>query len=198
MSKLNIPQEFLELTEVPIFKEYTFWELLQDRKILINEEITDDLIEKTIMQIIMFNEKDKDIPPEKRKPIEIYLNTSGGNVDVGLVLCNVIQNSKTPVHITVIARAYSMGGLILLAGHKRRAYEFSSILIHDGSTAIGGSTKKVKDTMKFYDTMEEKIKNYILKNSKISEELYLEKYGVEWFIWANEALELGIIDEIIR
>jgi len=179
------------------FDEKVFLDHLKEREIILNNVVDDMIIETCIMQILRINKEDEIIIPEKRKPIKIYINTNGGDIDVGLVLCNVIQQSSTPVHTIALGKAYSMGGLVLIAGHKRFAYEFTSILIHDGSLGIGGSTKKVKETMNFYNEMENRIKKFILDNTKYTEELYDEKYGSEFFMYAQQAKELGIIDIII-
>ncbi len=149
------------------------------------------------MQILKFNEEDNGKEISARKPIKLYINSDGGVVTTGMVLCDIIANSKTPVYGIVLSRAYSMAGLILLPCHKRFAYQFSTILLHDGSLGLVSSSKKAKETMKFYDDLEERTKNFILKHTRITEEKYKEKYGEEWFVFADEAKELGIIDEII-
>ena len=118
-------------------------------------------------------------------------------VDIGSVLTNVIEQSKTPIHIIALGNAASMSAIILMAGHKRMAYPFSNILLHDGSMFVGGSTSKVKDTMKYQDEKEDQIKDFILSHTKITEEKYKEKYQSEWWLTASQALEYGIIDEII-
>lgn len=193
----NSVKEFMQIEQYPAFVDYTFWELLKKRKILINEEINGDIVEKVIIQIFKWNEEDEHVPIDKRKPITIYLNTLGGEVDIGLVLCNVIEQSKTPIHIIALAYACSMGSLILMAGHKRFAYPFSNVLIHAGSMLIGGTTTQVKDHMKFHDEKESFIKSYILDKTNITEERYNQMYRNEWWITSPDALKLGVIDEII-
>lgn len=196
MKEKLFDEEFLTLSELPAFEEYTFWENLKDRKIIINQSIDDSIIERAVMQILKFNEEDEGKDVAARKPIKLYINSDGGVVTTGMILCNVIENSKTPVY-GIALRAYSMAGLILLPCHKRMAYPFATILLHDGSLGLVSSSKKAKETMKFYDDLEERTKKFILKYTNITEEKYKEKYGEEWFLFANEARELGIIDEII-
>ena len=186
-----------ELLDLPQFEEYTFWEQAKKRNLIINSIIDDSLVERVIMQIIKINGEDKDLPRNKRKPINIFINTCGGAVDVGMALCSTIKTSITPVNGIVLGKAYSMGGLILLACHKRMAYEFSTILLHDGSLEMTSSSKKAKDTMAFYDKLEVKIRNFVINNSKITEEKYDEMYGNEWYMFSDEAKGHGIIDEII-
>lgn len=192
-------EEFLEMLDTPPLREYVYWQNLKNRKIILNEDVSDQLVEKIIMQIERFNEMDKFMPVEDRVPIKLFINSNGGDVGLGLVICDVIKNSKTPIIGIVLGYSYSMGTLILMACHERLGYEHSSYLIHDGSFGISGSAKKARDTIKFYDSMGDKIKNYILKHTKIDEKVFDEKFnsGTEWYMWSDEALELGVIDRII-
>jgi ATP-dependent Clp protease protease subunit len=198
MSDNLLNNDIVEILEnYSSFSEYVFIENLKKRKIIINEEIDDTLVENVIMQIYKFNEEDENIPVEKRKPIKIYLNSCGGYIDIGLCLCNVIKQSKTPVYIYALGRALSMAALILMAGHKRYAYPFTSILIHDGSTMAADSMSKFLDAADYYKNITEIIKQYILENTKITPEFLDKNYRKEMYLTAQEALELGIIDEIL-
>ncbi len=191
-------EEYLTMMEMPQFEEYTYWEFLKKRKIILNAEINDNIVERVILQIIKFNDEDKDIPREKRKPVEIYIHSNGGDVITGMALCSIIKNSITPVYTIVVGIAASMGGLILMSGQKRFALSpFSTILIHDGYCQVVSSGKKAKQTMDFYSQLDKKTKQFILENTKITEEIYEEKASDEWYFMAKEAIELGLIDEII-
>lgn len=190
-------QEYLESMDVPPFYEYTYYQFLQDRQIILNEQITPFIVERVIMQILKFNEEDKNTSIEQRKPITIYIHSGGGDVMSGLVLLDIIQQSKTPVYTVALGLAGSMAGLILMAGHVRLAYKKSIILIHDGSLSLSSSNKKAKQIMEFYDEMDSKIRDFVINRTKICPELYDEKHGEEWFMFADKALELGVIDQII-
>lgn len=179
------------------FSELEFINHLQERIIVLNDEINDELIEKVILQILKWNRQDKDIPVDEREKIEILLNTPGGAVDVGMVLCNVIQKSETPIIITGLAIVASMGSYILMSGHKRRAYEYTNILIHDGSMFLGGTANKVKDHIKYQEEKDQQLNNLVVSRTKITEDKLDEMSDREWWMTAKTALELGIIDEII-
>lgn len=182
------------------FEEYTFFKALEDRQIIMNCEVDDFLLERVAYQIIKWNKEDAGTDPSNRKEIEIILNSPGGDVYLGMAICAVIEKSETPIAITVIGNAASMGALILVAGAKhgrRRAYEFSNVLFHDGSTVLFGSSNKVKDHVKFQADKDQQIKDFIIRNSKITEEKYEEMKDREWWMVASEALKYGVIDEII-
>jgi ATP-dependent protease ClpP protease subunit len=90
-----------------------------------------------------------------------------------------------------------MGALILISGHRRTIYKNATALLHDGNLQLANSSKKAKQTMAFYDALELRLKNFIVENTKITPELYDSKNDEEWYIFGDEALELGIVDEVI-
>lgn len=188
---------FAQLQKTPPLQEYIAWRDWQDRIMTINEPIADHVVDQYILPILRWNKQDEGVDQELRKPITIYLNTPGGDVIIGLILAEVIVKSVTPVHVVAIGDAASMGSIILMSGHKRFAYEFSNVLIHDGSIGISGSRNKVKDGMKFYEQKDQQLKNFILEHTEISEEKLGEMERSEWWLTASEALQYGIIDSII-
>lgn len=80
----------------------------KNRRIVVNKDIDDDLLESVCLYIFKFNTEDKDIPVEKRKPIWIILNSVGGSVTFGMGLLDCIRYSITPVNCLVINMAASM------------------------------------------------------------------------------------------
>lgn len=196
MRKKNDGENILDLG-LNKFYDNTFDELLKERKILINCGIDEGCIELISAQIMKFNKQDKDIPVEKRKPIYLLINSLGGEVFSGLNCCSLIKSSKTPVIGVVLAYAYSMGAVIFSACHKKLMFENSSILIHDGSTSLSGSANKVKDLQKFYNLIDNKIKDIIVSNSKISSEEYDANIDRELYMMAEECKEKGLCDSII-
>lgn len=170
--------------------------LLRHRTIIFNSEVGNDIVETVIIPLMNF-EKD-----DNTEPVTLILNTPGGSIDDGLVLLNVIDNYKKPLNIIVMGYACSMGSIILCAGSKnpnvkRYCHKFSYGLIHAGSVFLGGNTSTVKDTVKFNERVEKTIKNYILENTKITEDEYHESERKEWYLTANDMLEKGMVDEIL-
>jgi ATP-dependent protease ClpP protease subunit len=90
-----------------------------------------------------------------------------------------------------------MGCSIFLACHKRYCYPRSMFLIHDGFVGNEASTSKFKDFLKFLTMQEKQLKNLILSTTKITKAQLDKKFATEWYIDAEEALKLGIVDEIL-
>lgn len=196
--QIEIDADFLEMKKTPSYAEFIHWKQIQERKLVINDGIDEFIVEEYIMPILRWNEEDEGKEITGREPITIYLNTPGGEVFNGLVLAEIIKKSKTPVHIVALAFAASMGSVILASGHNRKAYKYSNVLIHDGDVGAKGSSNKVKDTMKFLDKKHDQLKDFYIANTKITEEKFDSMADREWWMTAEEALELGIIDEIIQ
>lgn len=75
-----------------IIKKY-----LHDRRIIINSEINDDLLEEVCMMILKWNSEDKNLPVNSRKKIFVYINSDGGDCILGNQILSTIEYSKTPV-----------------------------------------------------------------------------------------------------
>ena len=192
--------EFLGFAETtssldPVMYQY-FKNLLQKRTIILNSEIDENILENVVLPLKDFEEDDSN------KPITLILNTPGGSVADGLMLCNIIDNYKKPLEIIVPSYACSMGTIILCAGNKnpnvtKKCYPFTFGLFHSGQTFVGGETTSVKDTIDFNENVDNRIRQYIVENTKISEDLYEKHHRKQWYITAEEMLAYGLVDEII-
>lgn len=198
----------------------SFSELLNNYKCSVKLETSEDLLENSFfmkryillkeidsevgngieMMIRYWNmiDDDAEIPVEKRKPIKIYIDSDGGDLCATFTVIDAIKMSKTPVITVNIGAAYSGGFFIFISGHHRIAYENSTFLYHEGSTINGGDAGKFQNFADFYKKQMSKLKDITLKNSVITPEVYEEKRRDDWWIEANEAIELGFADEIAK
>ena len=185
------------LTDTGLIDSWFYLQDLRQRKLRLNGEIDQFMVSDLVRHILQFNQEDKGIPQENRTPIILYVSSNGGEVDAGFELIDVIRASKTPVYTVNLGFQYSMGFLIGLAGHKRFATTNAKVLMHDGSQFVYNSGTKVQDQMEFQRKVEERVKNYIISRSNLTEEEYNSKLRVEWYLFADEAKEKGFIDYII-
>ena len=171
---------------------------LKQRIIILNDSIDDSILENVILYIITWNKEDKYTPKEQRKPIWIYIQSPGGGVMSGFSLIDAIIASETPVYTLCFSECASMGFHIFISGHKRYAFKNSVLLIHDGEIAINNSSSKAKDTMKFFETLDTRIKNHVLSHTTFTSEFYDDIYNKEYYMYANdEGKKLGCVDYII-
>jgi ATP-dependent Clp protease protease subunit len=202
MKKIDFDKEYLEMVaELPDnLGEYQDWLALKDRVIYFNQEVDSYIVNKIVYWIRKWNEEDDTLGlvGDDRKPIRILLTSNGGDVVAGFAAIDAIKRSKTEVITEGIGVCASMGALLLISGHYRKAYPNTVILIHDGSMALSSTSKKAKNTMNFYDRLDERIKKFVVDNTGISKELYEEKEDDEWYMFADEeGIELGIVNELI-
>lgn len=187
----------LKPTGLPDIIMYQYYKNLEKRTIIINEQISVNIVESVMLPLL---EMDNDGTGE---PINIILNTVGGSLFDGATLCNIIDYLKTPTTITVFTYAYSMGSILLMSGYnnpnvKKRCYKHSTALLHAGSSYLEGDSMSVKDQFNFYQKFEDVIKDYTLSHSKITPEEYEKMERYEWYMTSDTMLEKGLVDEIIE
>lgn len=193
----DILDELLKSPESPLPSTYQYWKGIKEkRRIILNGQVDENIIESVFIPLMDW---DNDGSGE---PIEIILCTPGGSILDGMPLCDLIDNLKTPTTIRVISYAYSMGSYLLMAGFnnpnvRKVAYPFSTALIHGGSLNLEGALDSVKDTMKFQNKLDTKIKEYVLTHSNITEKEYKKLDRTEAWLTAEDMLKYGLIDEII-
>lgn len=175
---------------VHYYKDY------DNRNISIDFEIDDSLFEVT-KQIMEYNRKDKDIPIEKRKPINVYIMSYGGDLYQAYALISTMLTSKTPINTINMGVAMSAGLLILLAGHKRYAMKYSTAMIHQGSGGAQGTFSEMEEQQKNYRKLIDSMRDYILERTKIDTKLFNKNKSKDWFLTDKEQVELGIVDEIV-
>lgn len=174
-------------------------ENLNRRILIFNEEVTDAVVENYILHILKWNREDKEkgIPVDKRTKIWIILNSPGGDKLAGMMVLDVIQNSITPINCLIVSLAASMASYIPMVCKEVFAFSHSVVCMHDGDVGVGMSTRKASDVMNFIRSCDEKLDEIVLNNTKITENFLNEIADREYYIFAKEAKELGIIDYII-
>lgn len=168
------------------------------RQLLIGD-IDPDVGEAVEMMIRFWNQVDDEegTPIEKRSPIIIYIDSNGGDLDATFTMIDAIKISKTPVWTINMGCAFSGGFFTYIVGHKRFAYPHSTFLYHEGSTGQIADAGKFQNFAAFYKVRLSMLKDIVLDHTKISPELYEEKRRDDWWFTAQEAIELGVADEII-
>ena len=183
---LKLPSPFLR----------DFYEDEANRIIWLQESIDGQTL-NIAKKIFKYNQLDKGLAIEKRKPVKIFIDTAGGSVSVMWQLINVIRLSKTPIWTINFCDAMSAGSLILAAGHKRFALPGTTVLIHSGSCNYGGNVEQVESAKKYYDEMTKKTDDFLLDVTKINPKEFKKRKSADWYLSAEEALERGVIDKIV-
>lgn len=146
------------------------------------------------------NEQEQKQKNFERKPIEIYVNSFGGSVYDMWALIDIIENSKTPIYTYCTGYAMSAGFSIFLAGHKRYATKHATFLYHQFSGWRSGKYQDFVEDREEMDYIQNTIEQYVIAKTKFTKKQIEEirKTKTDVYIHADKAVELGIIDEVIK
>lgn len=190
---------FVEVGKGDTVYEKMYSELLKDRILYLNNDIDDNTVDMITMQILIANEKEKDIPENELQPIWLYLNSYGGSADVCLHLIQVIEESRIPIYTKTLAIAASAGLYLTVACKHRVGYKNSIYLLHKGSIQLSGNMNEAEEIMDFYKIdVQERMDDLLLRRTKITPEQLKKIRRNETYCLGKRALEeYGFIDEII-
>lgn len=184
--------------DIRTFEDLISLEASANRHIYINDVVygLGQLIEECIEYWNRQDEKNN-IPIAKRQPIMLYINSYGGDLNEAFTIINAIENSKTPVYGINIGCAYSAGFFIFITCQKRFCYRLSSFLYHEGAASTGGTASQFQNFSAFYKKQLGQLKEHVLAYTNISEEKYKEIQKDDFWMTADEAINLKVADEII-
>lgn len=174
-----------------------FYSDLENRTYWLSDEInhyTFDLVQ----YIIRWNREDKGIPIEERKPIRIIIDCGGGHLSVSETVSNVIKMSKTPVYGIALGYVASGATVIYLSCHKKYALPNSVFVLHKGScSGVSGTYDEIVAFARDYEKQMETLIGFYIDNTGYTEEEIEENIQTDWYIRTKEALEKGIVDELV-
>jgi ATP-dependent Clp protease protease subunit len=129
----------------------------------------------------------------------MYIDSYGGAVYQCFGLLGVMEKSKTPIHTIVTGAAMSCGFMILISGHKRFGYKHSTPLYHQVSTGFYGKVQDMEEKLEESKRLQKKIEDITFERTSISKKKLTEilKNKKDWYMTAEEALTLGVIDGIL-
>ena len=167
--------------------------LLEQRIIMINDEITDQLAALVVAEILFLNAKDQ------TEPITIYINSPGGSIYAGLAIYDILKKVECPISTIGIGLCASMGAFLLSSGDKgkRFALENTEIMIHQ---PLGGSQGQVSDIeimTKRYLYLKNKLNQMLANHTGQNIKKIAKDTDRDYFMSSLEAKEYGLIDEVI-
>ncbi len=170
--------------------------LLKDRIIFLSEDVNPTTASLVIAQMLFLESEDPD------KEINFYINSPGGSVTDGLGIIDTMNYIKCPVKTICIGMAASMGALLLTSGTKgmRYATPNAEILIHQpliGGNGISGQQTEIQIQADQMKKTRETINKIISETTGKSIEDVQKDTERDHYLTAQEALEYGLIDEII-
>lgn len=168
--------------------------LLSDRKIFIEGEITASSACEFVKIIMLLVKEDAE------KPIDIYINSPGGEVNAGLLIYDTLKGIKTEVNLHCIGMAASMAAIILAGGNKEHRYilRHSRMMIHEPLIAggVGGSATSIKRTAEsIMETKRISVELLAMDTGKSKDEVETA-ISFDNYMNAEEAIAFGLCDSI--
>ena len=171
--------------------------LLNDRIIILSEEVNNTTASLVIAQMLFLEGQD----PEK--DISFYINSPGGVITAGMAIYDTMQYIKCDVSTICMGMAASMGAFLLSSGTKgkRLALPNSEILIHQPLIAGGGISGQCTDIKIHSDHMvytRNKLNEILSKNTGKPLDVIERDTERDNYLTAQEAMEYGLIDKVIE
>ena len=170
-----------------------FSRLLNDRIIMLCEEVNDASASLVVAQLLYLEGQDPD------KDISLYINSPGGSVTAGLAIYDTMQYIKCDVSTICIGMAASMGAFLLSSGAKgkRLALPNSEIMIHQPMGGMQGQVTDIKIHAERYLRIKENLNKMLADNTGKPLEIIQRDTERDNFMSAQEAMEYGLIDKVI-
>ena len=169
-----------------------FSRLLKDRIIFIGTEISDQVANVVVAQLLFLKMEDP------KKPINLYINSPGGYIPACLAILDTMQFLGCEINTYCIGQAVSMAALLLAAGTKGKRYVLphSRIMLHQPFGGIGGTSEDIALQAKEILELKKITSNLMARFTGKSVERVIEDSERDFYMDPESALAYGIVDQI--
>ena len=171
-----------------------FSRLLNDRIIVLSEDVNDTTASLVVAQLLYLEGQDPD------KDISLYINSPGGSISAGMAIHDTMHYIKCDVSTICMGMAASMGAFLLSAGTKgkRLALPNSTIMIHQPSGGAQGQATDMRIHTEWILDVKKKLNQMLAEATGQPLEVIERDTERDNFMTAQQALEYGLIDKIIE
>ena len=171
-----------------------FSRLLDDRIIMLCDEVNDATASLVVAQLLYLEGQDSD------KDISLYINSPGGSVTAGLAIYDTMKYIKCDVSTICMGMAASMGAFLLSAGTKgkRLALPNSTIMIHQPSGGAQGQATEIEIVAEQILRTKEKLNRILAENTGQPYEKIVQDTERDNYMTAEQAKAYGIIDAVVE
>jgi len=200
-NKINLKKDkiILELKQLDLESEIESLEIRNsrdDRNYLyrFNEKISSESVKRCMQTLTEWSRLDPECA------IEIIFSSPGGSIIDGFELFDFLQDLRYQGHhmtTGTLGYAASMAGVLLQAGDVRWVGQQAWVMIHRAAFGAWGKTYEIEDEVKFIQRIEERILGIFTSRSNLSKTKIKRNWDrKDWWISADEAMEMGLVDEI--
>lgn len=166
--------------------------LLNDRIVMLTEEVNDVTASLVVAQLLYLEAQDPD------KDISLYINSPGGSVTAGMAIYDTMNYIKADVSTICVGLAASMGAFLLAAGQKGKRYALpnAEVMIHQPSGGARGQASDMKIHTDWILKTRDKLNHILAENTGKPLETIERDTERDNFMSAQEALAYGLVDKI--
>ena len=167
--------------------------LLKERIIFLGDEVNDTTASLVVAQMLFLESEDP------KKDIQLYINSPGVSVTAGMAIYDTMNYVKCDVSTICIGMAASMGAFLLSSGAKGKRYCLpnAEVMIHQPSGGAKGQATEIQIVAENILKTKKKLNEILAANTGQTVEKVTEDTDRDNFMSAEEALEYGLVDEII-
>ena len=167
--------------------------LLKDRIIILSGEIDDNLANSIVAQLLYLDSLNHD-------PINLYINSPGGSITAGMAIYDTMNYIKSKVSTICIGMAASMAAFLLSSGEKGMRFILPNgeVMIHQPLGGAQGQATEIKIAAERILKLKEKLNKILSENTGQSLEKISHDTERDYFLSADEALEYGLIDKVLK
>lgn len=167
--------------------------LLKDRIIFLGTAIDDTVANLVIAQLLFLEAEDPD------KDISVYINSPGGSISAGMAIFDTMQYIRSDVSTICVGMAASMGAFLLAAGQKGKRFALpnAEVMIHQPLGGMQGQATDIEIHARRLIAMKESLNRILAERTGQKLEKIQKDVERDYFMTAKEAMEYGIIDEVI-
>ncbi len=167
--------------------------LLNDRIIMLHEQVTDVTASLIVSQLLYLEGQDPD------KDIYLYINSPGGSVTAGLAIYDTMNHIKCDVSTICMGMAASMGAFLLSSGAKGKRFCLpnSEVMIHQPLAGAQGQVTDIRIHADRLIRVKDRLNKILAENTGKPLEEIIEATERDNFLTAEEACEYGIVDKVM-
>lgn len=168
--------------------------LLEDRIIFLSGEITDEVANTIVAQLLFLESKDS------KKDIHLYINSPGGSVSAGMAIFDTMEYIACDVSTICVGMAASMGAFLLACGTKGKRFclPHSEVMIHQPLGGAQGQASDIVIVAKHIERIKKDMIEILAAKTGKSKATIEKDVDRDYYMTANEALSYGLIDKIIK
>ena len=171
-----------------------FSRLLNDRIIMLSDQVNDATASLVVAQLLYLESQDTE------KDISLYINSPGGSITAGMAIYDTMQYIKCDVSTICIGMAASMGAFLLSSGAKgkRIALPNSEIMIHQPLGGAQGQASDIEISTRHILKQKEKLNRLLAQMTTQPLRRIKKDTDRDYFMNAYDALDYGLIDEVLK